>query len=217
MKKLSHTTWGADRETLLKLYKATVFPILEYGSQIYSLASNSVLKSLDPVHHLGLRLATGAFRSSPTPSVIVESGDLPLEYRLKISTMCRALKLKEGPSPMRKIFSERDMFLNSKINPLLPVCTKRLWRNNDIECNSIYNFNNTVPPWNLKIPQVCTKLSNSNYQKIDNLHLLKQKTIEHMESHSGHFPIYTDGSKSEQGVGFASVSKKFKIASSLPH
>ena len=93
LKKLSHTTWGADRETLLKLYKATVLPILEYGSQIYSSASKSALKSLDPVHHLGLRLATGAFRSSPTSSVIVESGDIPLDYRLKISTMCRALNI----------------------------------------------------------------------------------------------------------------------------
>lgn len=83
LKKLSHTTWGADRETMLKLYKTTVLPILEYGSQIYSSASQSVLKSLDPVHHLGLRLATGAFRSSPTISIIVDSGDIPLPIDLK--------------------------------------------------------------------------------------------------------------------------------------
>ena len=65
LKKLAFCKWGANRETMLKLYKATVLPILEYGSQIYSSASKSVLKALHSVHHLGLRLATGAFRSSP--------------------------------------------------------------------------------------------------------------------------------------------------------
>ena len=80
LKKLAHTTWGADRETMLKLYKTTVISILDYGCQIYSSASESVLKKLDPIHHLGLRLATGAFRSSPTPSIIIDSGDLPLKY-----------------------------------------------------------------------------------------------------------------------------------------
>ena len=102
LKKLSHTTWGADRETMLKLYKVTVLPVLEYGSQVYASASKSVLKLLDPIHHLGLRLSTGAFRSSPTSSIIVDSGDLPLQYRFEISTMCRSLKLKEGSSFIRE-------------------------------------------------------------------------------------------------------------------
>ena len=31
LKKLAHTTWGADRETILKLYKTTVIPILDYS------------------------------------------------------------------------------------------------------------------------------------------------------------------------------------------
>ena len=116
---MSHTTWGADRETMLKLYKATVLPILEYGSQIYTSASKSILKLLDPVHHLGLRLATGAFRSSPTSSLIVDSGDMPLHYRFEITTICRALKLKEGLSPVKKKFLEKDLFFHSKIrNPV---------------------------------------------------------------------------------------------------
>ena len=32
IKKLAHTTWGADRHTLLMLYKATVISVLDYGS-----------------------------------------------------------------------------------------------------------------------------------------------------------------------------------------
>ena len=216
LKKLAHSTWGADRETMLRLYKATVLPILEYGSQIYSSASESVLRTLDPVHHLGLRLATGAFRSSPTSSIIADSGDLPLHYRFKITTMSRALKLKEGPSPVRKLFLQRDMFLNSKISPPFPVRAKRLLENNIIEHNCIYNFKSDVVPWNLKKPHICMKLNNASNRKIDNNILLKQPALEHMKCLDNLFPIYTDGSKSELGVGFAAVSQRFRILSSLP-
>ena len=215
-KKLSHTTWGADRETLLKLHKATVLPILEYGSQIYSSASESALKNLEPVHHLGLRLATGAFRSSPTPSIIVDSGDLPLHYRFKISTMSRSLKIKEGPSPVKDSFLERDKFLHSKVSPPFPIRAKRLWEDNQIEYKSIYKFNNCIPPWNFKTPHICMSLNNSNNRKIDNPNLLKQKALEHMTHHNNCHAIYTDGSKSDLGVGFAVVSERFKIVSSLP-
>ena len=37
-----------------------------------------------------------------------------------------------------------------------------------------------------------------------------------MKSHDNLFPIYTDGSKSDVGVGFAAVSGRFQILSSLP-
>ena len=46
LKKLSHTNWGADRKTLRILYRATVLPILDYGSQIYGSATPVKLKLL---------------------------------------------------------------------------------------------------------------------------------------------------------------------------
>ena len=149
LKKLAHTTWGADRETMLKLYNATVIPILDYGCQIYSSASESALKVLNPVHHLGLRLATDAFRSSPTPSVIVDSGDLPLHYRFKSSIMCRGLKLK-GSSLVKGLFNERDLFFNTRIIPPFPIRAKRLIEHYNIENIQIYNFKCNIAPWCLK-------------------------------------------------------------------
>ena len=119
VKKLAHTSWGADRDTLLKLYKATVLPILEYGSAIYSSASENTLEMLDPVHHLGIRLATGAFRSSPVQSLIVESGELPLMYRFKITTMCRALKIITSPTKTKDLLKKNRLFLKYKYYPLL--------------------------------------------------------------------------------------------------
>ncbi|GFN96538.1 RNA-directed DNA polymerase from mobile element jockey [Plakobranchus ocellatus] len=56
---LGHTEWGADRATLLKLYRTLVRSKLDYGSVIYGSAKKHVLRALDPIHHLGLRIALG--------------------------------------------------------------------------------------------------------------------------------------------------------------
>ncbi|WP_435336452.1 hypothetical protein, partial [Klebsiella pneumoniae] len=41
---LSHTSWGADRKTLLFLYKSLILSKLDYGSEIYSSATDARLR-----------------------------------------------------------------------------------------------------------------------------------------------------------------------------
>ena len=62
---VGHTDWGADRIVLLRLYRSLVHSKLDYGGIVYGLARRSILKQLDPIHHQGLRIALGAFRTSP--------------------------------------------------------------------------------------------------------------------------------------------------------
>ena len=50
---LSHTSWGADRFTLLHLYRSLVRSKLDYGSIVYGSARKSYLQILDTVHHRG--------------------------------------------------------------------------------------------------------------------------------------------------------------------
>ncbi|KAK3890502.1 hypothetical protein Pcinc_005582 [Petrolisthes cinctipes] len=78
---LSHTSWGADRATLLRLYHVVIRSKLDYGCEVYSSATDARLRVLDPVHHAGVRLATGAFRSSPIPSLLVDANEPPLDLR----------------------------------------------------------------------------------------------------------------------------------------
>ena len=73
LKVLSHTSWGADRTKLLKLYGSLVRSKLDYGCIIYVSARKSYLQMLDPIHNQGLRLALGAFRTSPVASLYVEA------------------------------------------------------------------------------------------------------------------------------------------------
>ena len=53
----SHTSWDADRTTLLKLYRSLIRSKLDYGCIIYGSARKSYLQMLDPIHNQGLGLA----------------------------------------------------------------------------------------------------------------------------------------------------------------
>ena len=64
---------GADQKTLLCLYRALVRSKLDYGCIVYGAASNNILKKLDPIHQQGLRIALGAFRTSPVTSLCAKS------------------------------------------------------------------------------------------------------------------------------------------------
>ena len=53
---VGHTDWGADKVVLLRLYRALVRSKLDYGCIVCGSASKSVLRTLDAVHHAGLRI-----------------------------------------------------------------------------------------------------------------------------------------------------------------
>ena len=57
LKALNHTSWGADRTTILHLYRSLTRTKLEYGSIVYGSARKSYLQMLDTVHNQGHRLA----------------------------------------------------------------------------------------------------------------------------------------------------------------
>ena len=60
---------------------------LDYGYEAYSLASKSVLESLEPIHNATIRIATGAFKSSPIISLNLNSGLKPLKYYREIKIL----------------------------------------------------------------------------------------------------------------------------------
>ena len=50
---------------------------IDYGCQLYNIASAGNLKKLDSFHREGIRIYTGAFRTSPVESLHVEENDPP--------------------------------------------------------------------------------------------------------------------------------------------
>ena len=99
LKVLSHTNLGADRTILLQLYRSLIRSKLDYGSIVYgSAARKSYLMMLDTVHHQVLRLALGAFRTSPVESLYVEAEEPSLYLRREKLALQYAIRLAANPS-----------------------------------------------------------------------------------------------------------------------
>ena len=62
---VAHTSWGADQQTLLHLYRSLIRSKLDYGCVLYGFACGSYLQMLDPIQNHALRLCLGAFHTSP--------------------------------------------------------------------------------------------------------------------------------------------------------
>ena len=76
LKVVSRFDWGADSIVLMRLYRALVRSKLDYGSIVYGSARKSYIGMLDTVHHQGIRLSLGAFRTSPVESLCVEANEV---------------------------------------------------------------------------------------------------------------------------------------------
>ena len=214
MMKLSHTSWGAKRQTLLVLYKALILSKIDYGSPIYGSASQNTLKSLDSIHTRGLRLCTGAFKSSPNSSVCCESGEPPLSLHRDLVSMRTALKIMSTDSPTRKLFDMCDIFINNH-EPPFPIRANRLLEATGIRI-MLHPPSISPPPWTLQKIQVCTHLYHLSKKQNCTPNRYKQYALEHIQSKAPHHAIYTDGSKSAMGVGCAAVSSTKVNQNSLP-
>ena len=115
--KLFKWFWGGDRTVLLNLYRSLIRSKLDYGSIVYGSARKSYLKSLDTIHHQGLRLALGAFRTSPIESLYAESNEPSLYIRREKLSLQYVTKLAANPrnSAYDCVFNPKyERFYNNK-------------------------------------------------------------------------------------------------------
>ena len=99
MSSISVKDWGADRELLIKLYKALIRSKLDYVSLFYSAAANSNLKRINAIEHSSLIIALGARKTSPN-----ESNVMPLNSHSKLLLVNFSAKMRELP---KKMYNQR--------------------------------------------------------------------------------------------------------------
>ena len=85
LKCAARTSYGADRATLTLLYRSLIRSKLVYACVVYDSACLSVKRILDTVHNTAMRVATGAFRTSPVRNILVEANEPPLAHRDDVS------------------------------------------------------------------------------------------------------------------------------------
>ena len=223
LKYLSNTNWGGDKQVLLRLYRSLIRSKLDYGSIVYGSARKSYLQMLDTVHHQGLRLALGAFRTSPVQSLYVEANEPPLRVRREKLSLQYAAKLAANQeNPAHATFFTHDDISNrlfeNKPNAIKPIrmSLKESLEQTSISPNKIKESGVIeLPPWTIESPAVLYDLT--HYKKSDTNSISFKSHFNELKSkYADHFAIYTDGSKDGQKVGCASISKLHRSKLRLP-
>ena len=209
---VSNQEWGADKSVLMKLYRSLVRSKLDYGCIVYGSARPSYLKMLNTIHHQGLRLALGAFRTSPVESLYVEAGELPLEHRRIKLSLQYVTKLKSTPSNpafdcvFRPEYEPKYLRNTKVISPLGIRIKEHLQGCNiiidEINDDDIYD----IPPWELPSPTVNLALHSSSKSETHSSEY-RQRFLEVNDyyENKNFVPVYTDGSKTDNYVSSSAV------------
>ncbi|VVC38714.1 Hypothetical protein CINCED_3A024723 [Cinara cedri] len=136
---------------------------------------------IDTVHNTGLRLVTGAYRSSPIPSVLNTAGEAPLDIRRVHSSMLLTTRC-----------TQKNLEVLTQITHILkgiPFLHVDVIRNEAIH----------APPWLLN-SYINRELS--EFSKNDTIPIIYNQHLHAIISDFHNYTeIYTDGSKMENGVG----------------
>ena len=193
-----------DRDMLLRVYRALIRSKLDYGCQVYGTASKSVLAKLDTVHHQGLRICLGAFRTSPVLSLYAEAYEPCLSDRRSMLMLQLAARMRRLPTDRASI-----RLLDSRLDPVyasFPGKTKSFRLAVRLLADKVgLIFPNIpllnaplTPPWGIRKPNICFAMSvHSKAQCLDEQ--LRQMFLGH--GHEESISIFTDGSKSHNSVG----------------
>ena len=213
LKAISGREWGADRTSMLMLYKHMIRPKIEYGCILYASASETNLKRLDSIQNQCIKIATGAFKSSRTKDVEVEANipSLRLHYHLVI--LRTVAPIVASPShPVRMLVDDFSRYIHLS-HPPFSTRAHLLAR----KYNVPFDWIEPVPHINTE--QWATKANiihlNSDLSKADCTVALLQDALSIINNYPDHEPYYTDGSKMESrtgaGIHSASLSRGFRL------
>ena len=218
-KVLCNPEWGGNVDILLNLYKSLILSKLDYACQIYGSARPSYLKMLNTIQNQGLRLALGAFRTSPETSLHAEAYILPLELRRQKLSLQYAIKLNTLPNnPAHSIVFKTPTNISKKIsnnkNLIKPFSLRILDNLKEInfsENNTIKNLTPITPFWQLIKPNINLELTKLIKDKTNPTTYHKHFHEILYNQYKYHDKIYTDGSKNEKAVSSAYVPLNPKI------
>ena len=212
LKTISGADWGADRISMLRLYRSLIRSKLDYGCIVYGSAKPCHLKILNPIHNQGLRLSLGAFRTSPVESLYVEANEPSLSDRRDKLSLQYALNVISRPdNPAYISIIEpgfRDKFLTTpSAIPTFGVRVGKLLNSAGIDVGVIEERKlPRSPPWQLTRPKVILNLADSG-KSYTSPEVYKAQLGEVMMDFPRHTRIYTDGSKEATSVGAAAYSE----------
>ena len=162
---------------------------------------------LNPVHNQGLRLALGAFRTSPVASL--EAGEPSLYSQREKLSLQYAIRLAANPSsPAHEVtFPPNcdDVYEQKVIKPF-SIRISPLLESANIKPKHVEKlFTPNIPAWCVKQPDILFDL-HSGKKSESNPRILKDDFRRLQRRHKNYQQVYTDGSKEESKVGCAVIS-----------
>ena len=178
IKVLSHTSWGADRKTLLMLHNSLILSKIDYGCQIYASATTTKLSKLNPIHNAGLRLSTGAFKSTPIKSLYAETGFYSLEYRRIKICLRYYMRTSTRYSPfLDRIIKNTSYLATYENHPryLRPFNIRISSLLEDFNLNPNLDTRNCskMVPWRMPDIKFCKELTSVKKSEVPDYHLCK--------------------------------------------
>ncbi|XP_076660928.1 uncharacterized protein LOC143364494, partial [Halictus rubicundus] len=204
IKCLSSLNWGADREALLKIYKSLILSRIDYGAAAYSGSSKSNLQKLNVIHHMGIRYAIGAFRTSPVQSLYCESGIEPLNIRRKKILLKYVTQIQAKRSHLNYyIFSESSYGQDCGKSKSSASRAITMLKQMNINTKNVTPINiYQTPPWIISELKYHIELKEFDKEKTSSL-TFNAVFQDIVNSYEDKVCIYTDGSKTNAGVGYA--------------
>ena len=203
------------------MYRAIVRSKLDYGCIVYGTASNTNLRQLDSIHNSGLRLALGAFCTSPVSSLYTEANEAPLEERrLKLSIhyylKTRACidnpahhALHEFDRTTRDLYARRPNGRGGMTRPPAPPIGLKV---EEAMTSAEINAELVCPLRTPNFPPGTHDYDPKRHDLIEGVSKCmisgqeaQAKFNEFREAQGSHDEVYTDGSKMNERVGAAAV------------
>ena len=203
------------------LYRAIVCSKLDYGCIVYGTTSNTNLRQLDSIHNSGLRLALGAFCTSPVSSLYTEANEAPLEERLLKLSMHYYVEtracidnpahhaLHEFDRTTRDLYAPRPNGRGGMTRPPAPPIGLKV---EEAMTSAEINAELVCP---LRTPNFPPGTHDYDPKKHDLIEGVSKCMIsgqeaqakfnEFREAQGSHDEVYTDGSKMNERVGTAAV------------
>lgn len=221
LKCVCNTKWGADRDTLIHIYKSFVQSRLDYGSTVYASANEKTLLLLNTVLNLGARISIGAFRSSPVPSIICEAGLKSLEYRRQHLICSQFIRIASTPQHPLNVHIHNPQAIYShrnRNNKSFITRASILFSHLNIDISDVMKTKfPSIPPWSLPEIPTHTELSQISRQDITYNNTIRQEYHRRINlSFKHHEVFYTDGSKSDDYSGAAFFHREYTSSIRLP-
>ena len=199
LKKLAGTKWGASGRILRQVYTGNVRPVMEYGSAAWSTAAKSNTSKLTKVQNTGMRIITGALKTTPILAMETTSRLAPLQQRREEKVLIQSEKLHRLTShPVHKQLQEftKNRLKRQSFNHLAKQLTREMdtLPTNPEEREPLQDMDDwRVPTHNIllstEVPGITTKKEQDTTLRTLTLEMLDRNYNGSVWTHA-----YTDGS-----------------------